>query len=201
MRNNVLICVTFALVGSLVFKEMTVPRHIDSLESDCYHTTAVYKCGQGQKLPGCGKVLRMTDEEAVQESEAFPRELFFLLPVHLFSQCGWTVSLMEAMFNLVSSQAGVADFIAMVRKSRVTTYLLAAQSYQLHVDFYLNRCRENCFAASSEGDQPKDFPSFFCHCNGYNGTLGPSARKATSLFIELVEQQRPFLIGLKVLTR
>jgi len=106
-------CPTCHKQGYLRFKEFSSLRHVHDLQYDCYFTSTVYICATQN---GCGATFSIMDED-VFKNNIIPYEAFLQCPVQIFHTTAWTTSLVQSMFDLTTSRAGINDSMAMVKKA------------------------------------------------------------------------------------
>ena len=185
--KDVACCVFCKAEGTVVFKEYSTPRHVHSYSTDSYYSCAVYRCKK------CSKTIRMDDEGLVcaDSSPLVPPEIFLQCPVVYRSKTCWSRELVELMVDLVSSRAHINDFINAIRKARTSEWLKIAVRYYSHVRWWLKNRASTTTFSNNAPLYFDDFPEFFSHCDGWNGTLGPSRQVAES-FNEVTDQQSEF---------
>lgn len=69
--------------GFLKFKEYSSPRHVHDIDSDYYHSSAVYVCRKSKNLHGCGKAFSAMEESLVLKA-GLPYEIFLHCPSFYF---------------------------------------------------------------------------------------------------------------------
>jgi len=68
--------------------------------------------------------------------------------------------------------------------------MLQPLAWKGHIDYYIGVVRGHSYNILKETFP--DFPVFFQHCNGFNGTSSPSRQIATSIFEAITSQQKKF---------
>ena len=93
------------------------------------------------------------------------------------------------MCDLVVQTCNISTFINTIARARTTKFLRAACVFEAHKEYYAKR---PCRFASEVADD--DLGSFFDRCLSWNGSLGPSEKQATEVYLSVVNQQRSFFL-------
>ena len=114
-------------------------------------------------------------------------------PIEVFKQSAWTSELLQSMVDIVLGRATMADFVEMVRCARTSHFMKQAAAYRGHVKYY-SYIRNSQFVQNCSDTVPEfpPFPSFFQHCDGFNGSLGPCPQNCISIFCSIVQKQQVF---------
>ncbi|KAK8943037.1 hypothetical protein KSP39_PZI009342 [Platanthera zijinensis] len=187
-------CLSCNKVGFLFRKQFSSPRIIDCIDTTGFALYARYVCKKSKSSGGCGATFHVMD--GAKTEKLIPTPIVLNYPVQLFEQSAHDVGLVQMSYDLYTSRSGSADVARVIRCARTTRYMRQAALYRGHVSWYLEmRSRDAALGQSTSPQEPTvfpDFPSFFQHCNGYNGTLGPVESTLTSLVNDCIARQLLF---------
>ena len=112
--------------------------------------------------------------------------------VQLFDQSTWSLSLLQTMFNLVSGHADMNGFQEVDWTTLTSRFLLTASWFWQHVSYFCGQERMVLQVIGHGSLAPSkfsNFPSYFWHCKGYNGTLWLSRLQCSDIYPIIVTQQ------------
>ena len=118
--------------------------------------------------------------------------------VRVFNQTALAQDLIDTMFNLVTSSASFGSVAGAIAMGRTSRYLRLACLWRSHIRYFNSMLGTNASLHAfhpgvSRDGRYKDFPLFHAHCNGYNGTLGPSEKFLCDVFTAIIQQQETWM--------
>ena len=98
------------------------------------------------------------------------------------------------LVDMVTNEGSPLTFSGIIARARVGCYMKQRVAFHGHV-----KCYEDLTAKGIDAGQSLDkindaFSNFCTHCNGFNGTLGPSDDHARDVINDNVEQQQLFFL-------
>jgi len=165
---------------SLKFKSSSEPRAIHSVEEMRYATIAIYRCSNQSCNKNTFNLFLDADILGISAT------IMLGTPFILMNKTGWTVEMLVLALHVVSSESGANWFCKFVAQQRMRTFLIAANSYQEHLDYFANKDRASLLFGSTEetteSPQYPPFSEFFDHCS-YDGSTGPTAPVVIDVFV------------------
>lgn len=102
-------------------------------------------------------------------------------PVVSLKDSAWSKSLYDFVLHLMPTKLGGGDVAGVIEKMRTKRYLEEASIY-LQEQTLIQKQRAKS-GLHLNWEKPKPFPSFYSHCDGYFGSLGPSEGQINRVFI------------------
>ena len=171
--------------GTLIFKQWSIPRHFHDMTTDAYFVYSIYRCRN------CKKNYNSIDFD----DSIVPIDVMLQCPVVLFHKTGVSAQLASIAFDIIIKRGSISTVSSTLASQRMATYTKAAALWLGHIESYRNKTNRYfgpSLTQQSEELEYEDFPNVFSHCNGYNGTLGPSNDFFSDLFVAMVHQQEGF---------
>ena len=169
-------------------KAYSKPHHVHLLDCDASVVLACYQCTAKE----CQSTFSILDPSL---ASCIPESLLLSCGVQLFAQSTWSLLLLQTMFDLVSGHADMNDFVKLVWSAQTSRSLFMASQYWKDVNYFCGQEKTIlCMTGhgSSAPSKFSDFPWYFQHCKGYNGTLGPSRVQCSDVYPIVVTQQLSF---------
>jgi hypothetical protein len=101
-------------------------------------------------------------------------------PIVSFKDSAWSKSLYDFVLHLMPTKLGGGDVAGVIEKMRTKRYLEEAAIYLQEQALLQNQRKTS--GLNLNWEKPKPFPSFYSHCDGYFGSLGPSEGQINKVF-------------------